>query len=292
MHWDSFLELLILLGLGLTVGAVALSDDDNGAAVEGESITGTDVQDELTGTGQNDTIQGGAGDDAISAGNGDDWLRGGSEQDVLLGGSGDDSLSGSLGADWLQGDPGDDTLSGGFGGDGLYGGAGTDSIDGGAGDDLLSGGLMYEVPQDQAADALDDFQSGLDVRFTPEFSSVSDDGASDTLVGGDGLDTLIAGDSDVLAGGGSGNDFVTGYWAEGNTAAVVTDFDLDENALLYYYPEAEGAPELTVETEDNGSGGQDSVLYADGSAIMRINGTGRIFSVDVHVRAVASFAEI
>ncbi|WP_193748749.1 calcium-binding protein [Leisingera sp. ANG-Vp] len=204
-----------------------------------------------------------------------------------------ESITGTDDQEELTGTGQNDTIQGGAGDDAISAGNGDERLRGGAGDDLLSGGLMYEVPQDQAADALDDFQSGLDVRFTPEFSSVSDDGASDTLVGGDGLDTLIAGDGDVLTGGGgSGNDFVTGYWAEGNTAAVVTDFDLDEDALLYYYPEAEGAPELTVEIEDNGSGGQDSVLYADGSAIMRINGTGGTLSVDVHVRAVASFAEI
>ncbi|MFY0311050.1 calcium-binding protein [Leisingera sp. D0M16] len=285
------MEFLILLGIGLTIGGVAVAmDEDNDAAdTTGETVTGTEEQDVLTGTELDDTVFGDPGDDAIEGAAGDDWLRGGVDSDVVLGGSGDDSISGSLGADWLQGDQGEDTLTGGFGADGLYGGEGADSILGGAGDDLLSGGVMYEVPQSEAADALDDFQGGLDVRFTPEYSNVSDDNTSDTLVGGEGWDTLIAGDGDVLIGGGGSNDFVTGYWADGSSAAVITDFNLDEDALFYYYVEAE-PPQLTVETLDNEVGGQDSVLYADGVAVMHVNDTGGRFDLNTHVRLARSYA--
>lgn len=283
------MEFLILLGIGLTIGGVAMAmDDDDEVDTTGETVTGTEETEILTGTERDDTVFGDAGDDAIEGGAGDDWLRGGVDSDVVLGGRGDDSISGSLGADWLQGDQGEDTLIGGYGGDGLYGGEGADSMFGGAGDDLLSGGLMYEIPQGEAADAREDLQD-TGVRFSPEFSEVSDDNASDTLVGGEGWDTLIAGDGDVLTGGGGSNDFVTGYWADGSTAAIITDFNLDEDALFYYYADAE-PPQLTIETRDNEAGGQDSVLYADGVAMMQVNGTDGRFDLDLHVHLERSVA--
>lgn len=287
------IALFAFVSLGLFAGLILdATDDDQDPSAEGEDLSGTEEGDVLTGTDLDDTIHGGDGSDAITGGGGDDWLRGGSDQDVLIGEEGNDSITGSLGADWLQGDQGQDTLNGGFGGDGLYGGEGSDIMLGGAGDDVLSGVVMYEIAEDQAADALEDIQDGFGVRMTPYFSSVSDDGDSDTLLGGDGHDTLIAGDGDILTGGGGSNDFITGAWAQGNDLAVITDFDLDEDAVLYYYPESEEAPDLTVTSEENGSGGQDSTLYADGVSIMRINDTDGLFSVDVHVRLRATAAEI
>jgi Ca2+-binding RTX toxin-like protein len=67
----------------------------------GETLTGTDGDDEL---------HGGAGDDSVSGGLLDDSLRGQHGDDTLDGGAGDDTLAGGPGADLLIGGDGNDTF--------------------------------------------------------------------------------------------------------------------------------------------------------------------------------------
>ncbi|MBY6055933.1 calcium-binding protein [Leisingera daeponensis] len=286
------MEFLILLGIGLTIGGVAIAlDDDDDEAVDttGDTITGTEEPDVLTGTELDDTISGEAGDDAIAGAEGDDWLRGGGDQDLLSGGAGNDSLAGSLGSDWLQGGEGQDTLLGGYGNDALNGGEGADLMEGGEGSDVLSGGLSSEVDDDELEDALDDYLFRSNSRLNLRFDEIEDDNAADTLYGGAGHDTLVAGAGDVLSGGGGSNDFVTGYWSEAGNPASVTDFNLDEDQLVYYYDFGETAPELTLESEDNETGGQDAILYADGVAVMRVADAGGELTLATHVTMVESY---
>jgi len=150
--------------------ATSFTDDNfapaygpDGAAPDGQAITGTADSDTLIGTIGGDTIDSLAGDDTVSAGAGadivhggdgfdllsgeadNDVIEGGNNDDYLSGGDGDDTLSGQAGNDQLFGDQGDDTLSGGIGNDGLDGGEGNNSLTGGDGDDFLTGGLGTDV---------------------------------------------------------------------------------------------------------------------------------------------------
>lgn len=88
---------------------------------------------------------------------GDDRLTSDGRSTVLIGGAGNDSLIGSDGDDEFDGGIGDDTLQGGLGNDVLVDISGANLLEGGGGDDL--------------------FEPGAN--------------ASGTIVGGDGIDTLV-----------------------------------------------------------------------------------------------------
>ena len=148
----------------LRTGAIdvsLLADGADGEAGEGDTVRA-------------ERVLGGAGDDRISGFvhpliPGDDVahaLFGGPGNDTLNGGAGNDQLFGEAGDDVLLGGEGDDYLEGGAGGDALYGQAGRDALFGLAGNDRL----------------------------------FADDGAADTVRGGDGDDEADADDADdVLA---------------------------------------------------------------------------------------------
>ncbi len=91
-------------------------------------IPGTALDDTLVGTDLADTITGLAGADNLEG-------RGGA--DIIDGGDGDDFLKGD-GGDSYAGPSGNDTLNGGAGNDVLRGGAGIDSFNGGADIDRVS----------------------------------------------------------------------------------------------------------------------------------------------------------
>ena len=121
------------------------------------------------------TVIGGAGDDTIRTGSRDDSLSGGDGDDEIRGGDGNDTVSGGAGNDSLFGEAGNDALAGNEDDDYFEGGAGNDVLDGGPGADTLFG------------------LAGND-RF------IADDGAADTVRGGDGTDEADAdGEDDVIA---------------------------------------------------------------------------------------------
>jgi Ca2+-binding RTX toxin-like protein len=136
-----------------------------------------------------DTIVGNAGGDVIFAGGGADWIKGGGGADLLNGGAGIDTASyedsnaavtvslasGSGQGGTAQGDvlssienlygsSYDDTLLGNSGANTLSGGAGHDTLKGGGGADVLDGGLGNDW--------------------------IEIDSASDTAMGGEGVDRL------------------------------------------------------------------------------------------------------
>ena len=145
--------------------------DNNDLVLAGagnDAVWGEGGADSLLGESGADTLQGGSGNDTLEGGMGDDRLYGSTDanatdsgNDVLSGGTGQDSLSGADGDDTLLGGEGNDTLLGGDGRDWLDGGAGADSLSGDAGDDIL----VF--------------------------------GASDTIDGGAGYDTLLIRDEVV-----------------------------------------------------------------------------------------------
>jgi Ca2+-binding RTX toxin-like protein len=187
-----------LVGTGVTDRIRGLGGDDIIAGIGGE--------DTLDGGAGNDLIVGGAGMDVLIGGSGVDQLQGGSGADSLYGGdehddlfgdaddateltSGDDILDGGGGDDFLAGNAGNDTLYGGDGGDNLQGQTGTDVIEGGAGNDFLYGDGVY-------------FFNGQPIV------NLADDGAADTLRGGDGDDQLDAASGDDVLEGGAGADIL------------------------------------------------------------------------------------
>jgi ELWxxDGT repeat protein len=136
-----------------------------GEHLENLTLTGSNA---INGTGNsgNNVIIGNSAANVLSGGDGNDWLSGGAGNDTLYGGTGNDTLYGDAGNDILYGDAGNDSLFGGAGNDTLYGGAGNDWLDGGAGADVMVGG------------------SGNNIYFV--------DNPLDTVIGGGGIDTVIA----------------------------------------------------------------------------------------------------
>jgi Ca2+-binding RTX toxin-like protein len=119
----------------------------------------------------------------------------------VLGGAGNDRISGFLhplvpgndAAHALFGGPGNDTLNGGGGNDQLFGEAGNDVLLGGDGDDYLEGGAGGDELYGQA---------GRDALFGLAGNGrlFADDGAADTVRGGQGDDGAEADPlDDVLA---------------------------------------------------------------------------------------------
>ncbi|WP_404712183.1 hypothetical protein [Sphingomonas sp. MMS24-J13] len=129
----------------------------------------TSINDDSSSNGQggDDIFLGGSGSDFLAGQDGADWLDGGPGNDDLHGGNGDDVLIGGLGDDHVQGDAGRDYLSGGEGNDLLLGGAGNDVLVGGSGHDYLYG------------------EGGDDILIVDPDGG----GESDSLDGGDGVDT-------------------------------------------------------------------------------------------------------
>jgi len=142
----------------------------------GQWEIGEPVEITVTYTGGDDIFVGGSGNDTLAGFGGWDWLDGGGGDDLLDGGDDNDTLIGRAGRDKLLGGYGDDYLSGGDGDDngtgGLWGGAGADILVGGAGADALYG------------------EDGDDLLIVDAGANGASDGATDTLDGGNGSDTV------------------------------------------------------------------------------------------------------
>ncbi|MDU8928929.1 hypothetical protein RXV86_16165 [Alisedimentitalea sp. MJ-SS2] len=169
-------------------------------------------------------------------------MEGGAENDFLFGEEDNDVIRGGTGDDVIEGEGGDDTLFGGPGADYLDGGAGNDSLDGTNG--ALTGGT-----------------DGL------EF---------DTLVGGEGDDTLVIGSNDIATGGAGADVFVTGTWAEGtdgiNDAPYISDFTVGEDTMVIMVPAGyAGAGDVVVENVPGATTALVRVLL-DGVVVAHIAG--------------------
>lgn len=108
-------------------------------------------------------LNGGAGNDTITAGNGNDFLVAGAGDDTVTTGDGVNTVSGGDGNDIITGGGGNDIVDGGSGNDSITAAAGNDSVNAGAGDDVVVLGTNLTV--------------------------------DDTIVGGDGRDTLAVSDT-------------------------------------------------------------------------------------------------
>lgn len=217
----------------------------NAATPENDTIDGGEGNDTIEANIGDDLVLGGEGDDSIDGGDNNDTIDGGDGADRIRGGLGDDSVDGAAGNDTLFGSAGDDTLrggdgedliyggspnansqvvsndviDGGLGNDTIYAGAGDDSVLGGKGDDILRGELGSDTLDGGTGDDLLDGGAGVE---------------ADTLNGGDGFDTFVAGSTDTITdfniatgqvlndGDQTNNDFVdmSGYYNAANLATV------------------------------------------------------------------------
>lgn len=116
----------------------------------------------------------------------------------IVGTQRDDTLTGDGGTNLLDGGDGNDVLTGKGGTDFLFGDAGRDRLDGGKGIDNLDGGAHRDT-----------LKGGAD---------------SDTLDGGDGRDRLS---------GGQGADVFV-FLADDNAHDVITDFNVEEDKLMFF----------------------------------------------------------
>ena len=83
----------------------------------------------------------------------------------------------------------------------------------------------------------------------------------------------------MLTGGAGADTFVTGDWVKGEAATEITDFDASEDVLLFGYDETLPEPVLTMVAEDNGEGGSDAIVMADGVEVIRLANLGMTFDV-------------
>ncbi len=133
-------------------------------------------------------LYGDDGDDRLKGGGGDDVLIGGAGDDVLKGGAGRDLLIGGLGADQITGNGGDDIL---IAGGTIY--DNSSSFD--AGNEAAFSAVMAEWTRKDrtAAQRIAALSSGVgpNAGYALNAANVYDDGASDTLIGGNGDDWFL-----------------------------------------------------------------------------------------------------
>jgi len=224
------------------------------------------------GGGDEASAEGSDQSERISGSDGDDMISGGGGNDLLLGKAGNDTLMGDAGSDWLLGSDGADHLMGNAGHDVLIGGNGPDQIIGGAGNDFVESANVVDESQleSSAASAV----SLSDVIVAYDLPSSSDEG--DNIDLGDGDDTVVAGDNDIITGGSGADEFALGDWVRGGSPVEITDFDMAEDIISIAL--SDGAPSPDIEVEDDPVTGV-KTIYADGQAIAVLPGAAPEFSL-------------
>ncbi|UWQ51416.1 hypothetical protein K3720_08360 [Leisingera caerulea] len=258
------MELLILLGIGLTIGGVALAmdDDDDGEDAD-TTADATEGNDDLSGASGNDTIFAKDGIDILDGNGGDDRLFGQDGEDLLIGGEGDDFLRGGADHDFIIDGQGNDTLIGDLGNDSIVS---TSAI---KLDDAL------ETIRDWVANEDPDEEIRLDFNWS-EDSDVD----ADVIQAGYGNDNVVAGNGDTVSLGEGNDELILGDWIEaGDDPVVLTDYSPLEDMILYYHDGATPAPDITVQnTLDEFGDEDDALLLANGEIFAKIEGAGGLIS--------------
>lgn len=241
---------------------IGTSDADTVSAEAGENLIAFlgDGHDTANGGTEDDTIVAGAGDDTILLREGDDTALGGDGDDRIYGGLGDDTIWGGAGNDTLSDSRGDDTLHGGAGDDMIEGRAGNDTLTGGSGDDRISGDTLF---------------GGTNMAR-----------GVDTLDGGAGNDTLFLGDGDTGTGGTGADTFSIFEIADPDEeAAIVTDFDPEEDHLRLHYLPEENEDDLPVVAMTYAPDSDTTDLMVDGQVIASLFGDVSAYAARVELVA-------
>lgn len=196
--------IFLLLGvLGIAgIGSLVASNDDDHPPEEpsDDPYGGRDV---IEGSDDADTIAGTADDDAIQSYDGDDVVDPGAGDDIVWTGYGDDRVSADAGDDEIYLGGGDDLygaydLGADEGADTIDGGSGDDTIIANLGDHAITGGAGEDRIEDHGGTVHIDGEDDDDLILS---ANASDPAAPDTLLGGDGDDTIHAGANDLVDGG-------------------------------------------------------------------------------------------
>ncbi|WP_374762181.1 calcium-binding protein [Massilia scottii] len=198
-------------------------------------------------------------------------LIAGSRNDEIFGTHLNDRYEGNGGNDTIHSGEGRDTILGGDGADLLFAGSGDDVVDAGAGDDTVVG--------DAGSDTLSG-GTGND-RLTISY------GGDSLLDGGEGNDTLVAGNYDTVTfgsvqlSGGDGNDFFQISRAP-STVSVTASGGSGQDI---YYMWMNGRPESTPKTTvtDFSTGAESDVLHLN-LEDTPWNYTGNPFGADGYLR--------
>ncbi len=267
------------LGIALVAGLVLIIDDDDDSTTDTSGGSDTD--------GGTDT-GGGADIDSFIGASGDDEIEGDDENNTILGKNGDDILDGRGGDDRVFGDGGNDSVDGGEGDDAVFGGNGQDLVLGGEGNDLLRGGrdTDFLVDTDGAdtifGDTGDDLivsSGNLDPATDNDLAAVllqpmdftqDADTEGDVVHAGTGDDTVIFGVGDTVTGGSGTDTFMALSWLEGQPAATITDFNPNEDNLIYSYHESEAEPVMSLSMVENDDGTSDALISANGQLVLRV----------------------
>lgn len=275
----------------------AIGDDDSN---DDQVVTGTDGIDFIQGGDGNDTLNGlagndgfrpGDGDDVISGGAGDDGIRGEDGDDTIDGGEGDDLVGAGYGDDSVVADVGDDSIYLGSGDD-IYGAdapgvnEGNDTIYAGYGDDTITTNLgNHSIEGFDGNDEIRDYGGSVyingeadnDLIVSPD---ASDPEAVDTLIGGEGADTIHAGAGDLVDPG-TGSDVIM-LRSDAGGAADITYGGADSITITLA---ADYTGEASYELVQDG---EDVRLVVDGVdlAILRATNVADVDSISLVREAV------
>lgn len=205
-----FMELLILLGIGLTIGGVALAMDDDDDQIKGDTTAdATEGNDDLAGASGDDTIFAKDGLDIIDGNGGDDRLFGQDGEDLLLGGAGNDFLRGGSDSDIIIDAEGSDTLIGDLGHDLIVA---TNAVD-------------PDVTLQIVRDWIDNDDPDENIQLERDLSAPDTDDDADVIQAGYGDDDVYAGNGDTVSLGAGEDALFLGDWIEpGDEPVVLTDY--------------------------------------------------------------------
>ena len=235
-------------------------------------VVGINVRDSLFGGRGNDTLRGVASSSYLSGDNDDDILvitnstqaspfastviTVGIERTTLIGGGGNDSLYGAIG----EFGSGRNFFDGGDGNDTIRVFAAQDTALGGGGDDFIVSSTVVAVSSVGASSAFPGFAGRSLLDGGVGNDTIVAAFSTDTMVGGDGNDSLSG--SFTQASGGDGNDTIDAtkaIFAGTGTALVTLDGGLGGD-LLIGYTNPTGST-FTVTNLMNGGEGSDTIIF-------------------------------
>ena len=219
---------------------------------DGDEVADPGMADSLFGGAGNDTIMGEGGDDSIGGGNDEDTIDGGTGSDTIDGddgddvGGGNDTIIGASGDDVIRGEGGNDTILGDSvptspdGMDTIFGGTGDDTIIGDDGEEMMPG-------------------------------PIGDDGAADSIFGGDGNDSIEGNGGDDFIDGGEHNDSIIGQEGADSILGGNGEDSINGDG---------GDDTIDGDDGDDVGGSNDTIIGASGDDVIRGEGGNDIILGD------------